>query len=164
MNGTVSKFLAATFSVVLVFAVVAVAHRWLAESFGASVATVTVFAFFGVALAVTLWVASARFTMSVYKAALHHSEYVQDGTARTMRALAPSYSAVERQHLVEAKTQLTALRIAARETRETREATPTAQAQAVEFYEPVDADAEQPPAPTTLRFPRRQRRVDITYL
>ena len=160
MNATVSKFLAATFSVVLIFAVVAVAHRWLAESFGPSVATVTVFAFFGVALAVTLWVASARFTMSVYKAALHHSEYVQDGTARTMRALAPSYSAVERQHLVEAKTQLTALRIAARET---REATPTTQAQ-VEFYEPVDADAEQPPAPTTLRFPRRQRRVDITYL
>ena len=163
MNATVSKFLAATLGVALVFTVVAVAHRWLAESFGASVATVTVFAFFGVALAVTLWVASARFTMSVYKAALHHSEYVQDGTARTMRALAPSYSAVERQHLVEAKTQLTALRIAARETRETREATPTTQAQ-VEFYEPVDADAEQPPAPTTLRFPRRQRRVDITYL
>ena len=156
MSGTVSKFLAATFSVVLVFAVVAVAHRWLAESFGPSVATVTVFAFFGVTLAVVLWVASARFTMAVYKAALHHSEYVQDGTARTMRALAPSYSAVERQHLVEAKTQLTALRIAARET---REATPTTQAQNVEFYEPADADnAEQPPA--TLRFPRRQRRVD----
>ncbi len=160
MNATVSKFLAATLGVALVFTVVAVAHRWLAEAFGASVATVTVFAFFGVALAVTLWVASARFTMSVYKAALHHSEYVQDGTARTMRALAPSYSAVERQHLVEANTQLSALRIAARET---REATPTTQAQ-VEFYEPVDADAEQPPAPTTLRFPRRQRRVDITYL
>ena len=164
MNATVSKFLAATFSVVLVFAVVAVAHRWLSDSFGPSVATVTVFAFFGVTLAVVLWVASARFTMAIYKAALHHSEYVQDGTARTMRSLAPSYSAVERHHLVEAKTQLTALRIAARETRETREATPTAQA--VEFYEPVDADAdaEQPPAPTTLRFPRRQRRVDITYL
>ena len=161
MNATVSKFLAATFSVVLVFAVVAVAHRWLAESFGPSVATVTVFAFFGVALAVTLWVASARFTMAVYKAALHHSEYVQDGTARTMRALAPSYSAVERQHLADAKTQLAALRIAARETRETA-ATPTAQAQ-VEFYEPADAaDAEQQPA--TLRFPRRQRRVDISYL
>ena len=154
MNATVSKFLAATFSVVLVFAVVAVAHRWLAESFGASVATVTVFAFFGVTLAVVLWVASARFTMAVYKAALHHSEYVQDGTARTMRALAPTYSAVERQHLVEAKTQLTALRIAARETRETA---PTTQAQ--EFYEPADAADEQPPAPT-LRFPRRQRRVD----
>ena len=160
MNATVSKFLAATFSVVLIFAVVAVAHRWLAESFGPSVATVTVFAFFGVALAVVLWVASARFTMAVYKAALHHSEYVQDGTARTMRSLAPTYRTAERQHLVEAKTQLTALRIAARET---REATPTTQAQ-VEFYEPVDADAEQPPAPTTLRFPRRQRRVDITYL
>ena len=159
MNATVSKFLAATFSVVLVFAVVAVAHRWLAESFGASVATVTVFAFFGVALAVTLWVASARFTMAIYKAALHHSEYVQDGTARTMRALAPSYSAVERHHLVEAKTQLAALRIAGRETRETA---PTTQAQNVEFYEPDAADAEQPPA--TLRFPRRQRRVDITYL
>ena len=158
MNATVSKFLAATFSVVLVFAVVAVAHRWLAESFGPSVATVTVFAFFGVALAVTLWVASARFTMAIYKAALHHSEYVQDGTARTMRALAPSYNAAERQHLVEAKTQLTALRIAARET---REATPTTQAQNVEFYEPADAD--EPPA-ATLRFPRRQRRVDITYL
>lgn len=157
---TVSKFLAATFSVVLVFGVVAIAHRWLSDSFGASVATVTIFAFFGVTLAVVLWVASARFTMSVYKAALHHSEYVQDGTARTMRALAPSYSAVERQHLVEAKTQLAALRIAARET---REATPTTQAQ-VEFYEPADADAEQPPAPTTLRFPRRQRRVDINYL
>ena len=159
MNATVSKFLAATFSVVLVFAVVAVAHRWLAESFGASVATVTVFAFFGVALAVTLWVASARFTMAIYKAALHHSEYVQDGTARTMRALAPSYSAVERHHLVEAKTQLAALRIAGRETRETA---PTTQAQNVEFYEPDAADAEQPPA--TLRFPRRQRRVDISYL
>jgi hypothetical protein len=159
MNSTVAKFLAATAAVILVFGVVAVAHRWLADSFGASVATVTVFAFFGVALAVVLWVASARFTMAVYKAALHHSEYVQDGTARTMRALAPSYNAAERQHLVEAKTQLTALRIAARET---REATPTTQAQAVEFYEPADADAEQPPA--TLRFPRRQRRVDITYL
>ena len=159
MNATVSKFLAATFSVVLVFAVVAVAHRWLAESFGPSVATVTVFAFFGVTLAVVLWVASARFTMAVYKAALHHSEYVQDGTARTMRALAPSYSAVERHHLVEAKTQLAALRIAGRETRETA---PTTQAQNVEFYEPDAADAEQPPA--TLRFPRRQRRVDITYL
>ena len=155
MNATVSKFLAATFSVVLVFGVVAVAHKWLADSFGPSVATVTVFAFFGVTLAVVLWVASARFTMAVYKAALHHSEYVQDGTARTMRALAPSYSAVERQHLVEAKTQLTALRIAARET------APTTQAQ-VEFYEPADADDEQPQA--TLRFPRRQRRVDITYL
>ena len=160
MSGTVSKFLAATFSVVLVFAVVAVAHRWLAESFGPSVATVTVFAFFGVTLAVVLWVASARFTMAVYKAALHHSEYVQDGTARTMRALAPSYSAVERHHLVEAKTQLAALRIAGRETRETA---PTTQAQNVEFYEPDAADAEQPPAPT-LRFPRRQRRVDISYL
>ena len=159
MNATVSKFLAATFSVVLVFAVVAVAHRWLAESFGPSVATVTVFAFFGVTLAVVLWVASARFTMAVYKAALHHSEYVQDGTARTMRALAPSYSAVERHHLVEAKTQLAALRIAGRETRETA---PTTQAQNVEFYEPDAADAEQPPA--TLRFPRRQRRVDISYL
>lgn len=159
MNSTVAKFLAATAAVILVFGVVAVAHRWLADSFGASVATVTVFAFFGVALAVVLWVASARFTMAIYKAALHHSEYVQDGTARTMRALAPSYNAAERQHLVEAKTQLTALRIAARET---REATPTTQAQAVEFYEPADADAEQPPA--TLRFPRRQRRVDITYL
>ena len=158
MNATVSKFLAATFSVVLVFGVVAVAHKWLADSFGPSVATVTVFAFFGVTLAVVLWVASARFTMAVYKAALHHSEYVQDGTARTMRALAPSYSAVERQHLVEAKTQLTALRIAARET---REATPTTQAQNVEFYEPDAAD-EQPAA--TRRFPRRQRRVDITYL
>ena len=158
MNATVSKFLAATFSVVLVFAVVAVAHRWLAESFGPSVATVTVFAFFGVTLAVVLWVASARFTMAVYKAALHHSEYVQDGTARTMRALAPSYNAAERQHLVEAKPQLTALRIAARETRETA---PTTQAQ-VEFYEPADAADEQPQA--TLRFPRRQRRVDITYL
>ena len=160
MNATVSKFLAATFSVVLVFGVVAVAHRWLSDSFGPSVATVTVFAFFGVTLAVVLWVASARFTMAVYKAALHHSEYVQDGTARTMRSLAPSYNAAERQHLVEAKTQLTALRIAARET---REATPTTQAQ-VEFYEPEPADAdEQPPAPT-LRFPRRQRRVDISYL
>jgi hypothetical protein len=159
MNSTVAKFLAATAAVILVFGVVAVAHRWLADSFGASVATVTVFAFFGVALAVVLWVASAKFTMAIYKAALHHSEYVQDGTARTMRALAPSYNAAERQHLVEAKTQLTALRIAARET---REATPTTQAQAVEFYEPADADAEQPPA--TLRFPRRQRRVDITYL
>ena len=160
MNSTVAKFLAATAAVILVFGVVAVAHKWLADSFGASVATVTVFAFFGVVLAVTLWVASAKFTMAVYKAALHHSEYVQDGTARTMRALAPSYNAAERQHLVEAKTQLAALRIAARET---REATPTTQAQAVEFYEPADnADAEQPPA--TLRFPRRQRRVDITYL
>lgn len=158
MNSTVAKFLAATAAVILVFGVVAVAHRWLADSFGASVATVTVFAFFGVALAVVLWVASARFTMAIYKAALHHSEYVQDGTARTMRALAPSYNAAERQHLVEAKTQLTALRIAARET---REATPTTQAQ-VEFYEPADAADEQPQA--TLRFPRRQRRVDITYL
>lgn len=157
MNSTVAKFLAATAAVILVFGVVAVAHRWLAESFGASVATVTVFAFFGVTLAVVLWVASARFTMSIYRAALRHSEYVQDGTARTMRALAPSYNAAERQHLVEAKTQLAALRIAARET---REATPTTQAQAVEFYDPADAD-EQPPA----RFPRRQRRtVDITYL
>ena len=156
MNSTVAKFLAATAAVILVFGVVAVAHRWLADSFGASVATVTVFAFFGVVLAVTLWVASAKFTMAVYKAALHHSEYVQDGTARTMRALAPSYRVSERHHLVDAQTQLTALRIAARETRETA---PTTQAQNVEFYEPADADnAEQPPA--TLRFPRRQRRVD----
>jgi len=62
MNGTVSKFLAATAAVVLIFTVVSIAHRWLSDSFGASVATVTIFAFFGVALAVVLWVSQWRST------------------------------------------------------------------------------------------------------
>ena len=146
MNSTVSKFLAATAAVILVFGVVAVAHRWLAESFGASVATVTVFAFFGVALAVVLWVASARFTMAIYKAALHHSEYMSDISSTTMRSLAPTYRVAERHHLIDAQTQLTALRIAAREAKPSQ---------------PQDepAVAEEPVA--APRFPRRQRRVEF---
>ena len=144
MNSTVSKFLAATAAVILVFAVVAVAHRWLAESFGASVATVTVFAFFGVALAVILWVASARFTMAIYKAALHHSEYMSDVSSTTMRSLAPTYRVAERHHLIDAQTQLTALRIAARESKSVQQDEPVAE-------EPVAAP----------KFPRRQRRVEF---
>ena len=143
MNSTVSKFLAATLGVALVFTVVAIAHRWLSDSFGPSVATVTVFAFFGVALAVILWVASARFTMAIYRAALHHSEYMSDVSSSTMRSLAPTYRVAERHHLVDAQTQLTALRIAAR-------------AKSVQQDEPA---VEEPVA--APRFPRRQRRVEF---
>ena len=144
MNGTVSKFLAATAAVILVFGMVAVAHRWLSDSFGASVATVTIFAFFGVALAVVLWVASARFTMAIYRAALHHSEYMSDVSSTTMRSLAPTYRVAERHHLVDAQTKLTALRIAARESKSVQQDEPVAE-------EPVVAP----------RFPRRQRRVEF---
>ena len=146
MNSTVSKFLAATAAVILVFGVVAVAHRWLAESFGASVATVTVFAFFGVALAVVLWVASARFTMAIYKAALHHSEYMSDVSSTTMRSLAPTYRVAERHHLIEAQTQLTALRIAAREAKPSQ---------------PQDEPAVTEEPVAAPKFPRRQRRVEF---
>lgn len=146
MNGTVSKFLAATAAVVLVFGVVAVAHRWLTDSFGASVATVTVFAFFGVALAVILWVASARFTMAIYKAALRHSEHMSDVSSTTMRSLAPTYRTAERHHLIDAQTQLTALRIAARESKPSQQ-----QDEPVVTEEPVVAP----------EFPRRQRRVEF---
>ena len=146
MNSTVSKFLAATAAVILVFGVVAVAHRWLAESFGASVATVTVFAFFGVALAVVLWVASARFTMAIYKAALHHSEYMSDISSTTMRSLAPTYRVAERHHLIDAQTQMTALRIAAREAKPSQ---------------PQDEPAVTEQPVVAPRFPRRQRRVEF---
>lgn len=144
MNGTVSKFLAATAAVVLIFTVVSIAHRWLSDSFGASVATVTIFAFFGVALAVVLWVASARFTMAIYRAALHHSEYMSDVSSTTMKSLAPTYRVAERHHLIDAQTQLTALRIAARESKFVQQDEPVTE-------EPVVAP----------RFPRRQRRVEF---
>lgn len=145
MSGTITKFAVATLGVALVFGVVAIAHRWLSDSFGASVATVTVFATFGVALAVVLWVASARFTMAIYKAALHHSEHVSDVSSTTMRSLAPTYRVAERHHLVDAQTQLTALRIAARESKSVQQDTPT----------------EDPDAIAAPKFPRRQRRVDF---
>jgi len=145
MNSTVSKFLAATAAVVLIFTVVSVAHRWLSNSFGASVATVTVFATFGVALSVVLWVASARFTMAIYRAALNHSEHMSDVSSTTMRSLAPTYRVAERHHLVDAQTQLTALRIAARESKPSQ---------------PQDEPAVEEPV-VAPRFPRRQRRVEF---
>jgi hypothetical protein len=139
---TIQKLLVGAMAVAILFGLVAVAHGWLAASFGAAVATVTVFAAFGVALAVVLWVASARFTMQIYRSALQHAEYTNDTTSRTMRSLAPTYRVNERQHLVDAQSQLVALRIAAREARQLPATAATSD----------DDDAIE--APT---FPRRRR-------
>jgi hypothetical protein len=68
---------------------------------------------------------------------------MSDVSSTTMRSLAPTYRVTERHHLIDAQTQLTALRIAARESK------------SVQQDEPV---AEEVVAP---RFPRRQRRVEF---
>lgn len=161
----------ALFGIGVVFGVGAAVHGWAAAWLGTTAAVVIVAAWLVVcvvaicaAAAWAAWVASAAHTDKIYRTALSQAADLNQVAANTMRTLAPGYRADARQHLVDAQTQLVAMRSAVRDTQQRPAALLTADP---DYYDPSAEDpaqqnAEQPVAAPS--FPRRQRRVDINYL
>lgn len=161
----------ALFGIGVVFGVGAAVHGWAASVLGTTAAVVIVAAWLVVcvvaicaAAAWAAWVASAAHTDKIYRTALSQAADLNQVAANTMRSLAPGYRADARQHLVDAQTQLVAMRSAVRDTQQRPAALLTADP---DYYDPSAEDpaqqnAEQPVAAPS--FPRRQRRVDINYL
>lgn len=147
----------------VVFGVGAAVYGWAADALGTTAAVVVLAAWIVVCVvaistiaAWAAWTASAAHTDRIYRTALSQAADLNQTAANTMRSLAPGYRADARQHLVSAQAQLVAMRSAVRDTQQRPAALLTA---TPDYYDP--ADAEQP---VEAQFPKRQRRVDISYL
>lgn len=71
----------------LLFVGVWLAFGWLVDSFGRDIAVVTVFALGGVTLAIVLWVASSRYTTTIWRSALNYAADTQDASVTALRSL-----------------------------------------------------------------------------
>lgn len=153
----------ALFGIGVVFGVGAAVYGWAADALGTTAAVVVLSAWIVVCVvaistiaAWAAWTASAAHTDRIYRTALSQAADLNQTAANTMRSLAPGYRSDAKQHLVDAQTQLVAMRSAVRDQQQQR---PMLTA-APDYYDPQQ-DAEQP---VEAQFPKRQRRVDISYL